>query len=458
VNAALSQVGDNPVIPTAQDEDPDDWLDVNAEDFDSMLEKNFGTKAAKGAETKASSDVMDVDSTDPTKDTKTLEDQVAEQQATRLKNLAQKVEEFVEGEGDIDGARFADEELSDEEFSDDKSDTSDDNSDAEGPSQHPHSHQSEAERAARQAAMDKLVPGLDPSEYGKMPASFHSNSQRVAPTTMETEMREDIPSGSPQSTAEPRKRSIRPPIIPRDKYDGVDSDDETDEEDGGDGDEEEEEDQPQVVGDVEIDMEEEEDEFLEFARQALGMSDAQWGDIVKERKDRGAYVPTHVTSESKPKKVSDAVPSQTRPPASADAHQPRRPAAGPRPNVNPNLDSFEAVMQAMDAELARSRAGKQPPSTESKKDKAKGKAKAMDVDAEEGEEVDIEAAMDAELKAALEREHDGDEEDGEVEGEVDYNLIKNFLESFKGQAGLSGPVGNLAGRLQSGWTLPRDQS
>lgn len=107
MNAALSQVGDNPVIPTAQDEDPDDWLDVNAEDFDSMLEKNFGTKAATGAETKASSDVMDVDSTDPTKDTKTPEDQVAEQQASRLRNLAQKVEEFVEGEGDIEGARFA---------------------------------------------------------------------------------------------------------------------------------------------------------------------------------------------------------------------------------------------------------------------------------------------------------------------------------------------------------------
>ena len=37
------------------------------------------------------------------------------------------------------------------------------------------------------------------------------------------------------------------------------------------------------------------------------------------------------------------------------------------------------------------------------------------------------------------------------------NLIKDFLESFKSQGGLSGPVGNLAGRLQPGWQIPRDE-
>jgi len=69
--------------------------------------------------------------------------------------------------------------------------------------------------------------------------------------------------------------------------------------------------------------------------------------------------------------------------------------------------------------------------------------------------MDIEAAMDAELKTALEHE-DEDEVELDAEGNVDYNLIKNFLESFKSQAGLSGPVSNLAGRLQPGWGLPRD--
>jgi hypothetical protein len=109
-------------------------------------------------------------------------------------------------------------------------------------------------------------------------------------------------------------------------------------------------------------------------------------------------------------------------------------------------------MQAMDAELARSRPSskKTAPFPGPSNDKGKGKATAVD------EEEDIEAAMDAELKAALET--DGADEDEGDEAPADYSLIKNFLESFKSQAGLSGPVSNLAGRLQPGWTLARDDS
>jgi len=86
-------------------------------------------------------------------------------------------------------------------------------------------------------------------------------------------------------------------------------------------------------------------------------------------------------------------------------------------------------------------------------DNGKGKRRAQGVE----EDVDIETAMDAELKEAL--DHDDEEEvDLGAEGNIDYNLIKNFLESFKSQGGLSGPVSNLAGRLQPGWGLPRDDS
>lgn len=109
-------------------------------------------------------------------------------------------------------------------------------------------------------------------------------------------------------------------------------------------------------------------------------------------------------------------------------------------------------MQAMDAELARSRGDKQQYATP-KVNKGKGKASPQDDIAD----IDIEAAMDVELKAALEKGHDGDEDGAEYGDGTDYNVIKNFLESFKSQAGLSGPVGNLAARLQPGWTLPRDQ-
>jgi hypothetical protein len=141
----------------------------------------------------------------------------------------------------------------------------------------------------RQAFMDKLVAPLDQSEYGKMPASF-SQSQRVKPTTVENEVVESsVPENRDQASqtsgTRPAPRPVRAPIIPRNQYDGVvDSDDETDEDEENDEDEEA---GPQVVGDIEIDMDAEEEEFLEFSRQALGISDEQWSEIIKNRKERG---------------------------------------------------------------------------------------------------------------------------------------------------------------------------
>lgn len=116
-------------------------------------------------------------------------------------------------------------------------------------------------------------------------------------------------------------------------------------------------------------------------------------------------------------------------------------------------------MQAMDAELSRLRqstVGSEPqlqPSLPTKKDKGKARAAPADVDVE----LDIEGSMQAELESLLEQENAASDEEAD-EPTMDYNLIKNFLESFKSQAGLPGPVGNLAGRLQHGWVLPRDES
>jgi hypothetical protein len=139
--------------------------------------------------------------------------------------------------------------------------------------------------AEQQLAMDKLVPALEPSEYGKMPPNYHSNSQPVAPTTVPTETVGGVAkSGASDDGTKLKTKPVRPPILPRDKYDGVDSDDESDVEDG---DSEEEEERPQVVGEIEIDMQEEEEEFIEFSKQVLGISDTQWTEIVKDRKERG---------------------------------------------------------------------------------------------------------------------------------------------------------------------------
>lgn len=60
--------------------------------------------------------------------------------------------------------------------------------------------------------------------------------------------------------------------------------------------------------------------------------------------------------------------------------------------------------------------------------------------------------MDAELRAALAAAGDLGSDDEDVDqmdadDQVDYGLIKNFLESYKAQGGMAGPVGNLLGRL-----------
>ena len=145
------------------------------------------------------------------------------------------------------------------------------------------------ENALRQEAIAKLVPPLPASEYGQMPASF--NTQRVSKTTIETATVEASSQTAGSSGSPFQTRTVRPPLLPRDKYDGVDSDDESSSSDplaGGDEEEyESEEDRPQVVGEVDVDMTDEQDEFIEFSRQTLGISDELWNQIIQDRTRRG---------------------------------------------------------------------------------------------------------------------------------------------------------------------------
>lgn len=98
MQAAVGQYSDDRGLPSGE-EDPDDWLNVDAADFDAMLEKTAGGSKGKGKGT--ATDRMDVDASGDE------EERVAKAQAARLKDLAKQVEDFVEGEGDLEGARFA---------------------------------------------------------------------------------------------------------------------------------------------------------------------------------------------------------------------------------------------------------------------------------------------------------------------------------------------------------------
>jgi hypothetical protein len=240
---------------------------------------------------------MDVD---PSPHSEDRENGIAKAQAAKLRDLANKVDAFVSGKGDVEGALFEEYVvtpplssltiialLSEQSSGEDAGDFSDENfSDSEVGSD----DNEESASAARQDAMEKLVPGIEPSEYGRMPASFYDRSQRIASTRVTDEVTgvESVESATESGSLYAPSRLVRAPILTRDRYEGVDSDDDSSEENGAADEEEEEEDeQPQLVGEVEVDMAEEEEEFLEFSRQALGISDEHWQQILRERRDRG---------------------------------------------------------------------------------------------------------------------------------------------------------------------------
>lgn len=78
-----------------QTEDSDEWMNVDAKDFDEVLER---TMRAGGStmETRA----MEIDGEGGE------EDKVTKEQTDKLRDLAAKVGQFVEGKGDVEGARF----------------------------------------------------------------------------------------------------------------------------------------------------------------------------------------------------------------------------------------------------------------------------------------------------------------------------------------------------------------
>lgn len=94
VNTAITLARGDAFI-SAREEDLDSWLDIDAADFDAMLEDSFGKNS------RPSENDMDVDSNGAGQ-----EERVTEQQTAKLQEMAKKVEEFVEGKGDVEGAMF----------------------------------------------------------------------------------------------------------------------------------------------------------------------------------------------------------------------------------------------------------------------------------------------------------------------------------------------------------------
>jgi hypothetical protein len=98
VSTAIPRVTDILQDEMGAEEDSDDWLNVDAEDFECVLARRM--RISKDAP------LENAHTTTQPRGQDTAEDRVAHEQASRLRNLAQKVEEFVEGEGGMEGAMF----------------------------------------------------------------------------------------------------------------------------------------------------------------------------------------------------------------------------------------------------------------------------------------------------------------------------------------------------------------
>ncbi|KAH8919744.1 SGT1-domain-containing protein [Atractiella rhizophila] len=444
-------------IPTKDDEDSFDWMEMSPEHLDQLLSR-YQSSTRKD-------DGMDVDGNMQQGE----DEKLLQQEAEKLERFAKEVGGFVEeGKGDWEGARFKEEEESDEEDEDEE--------EVKGPT---------AEEF--RAAQDKLIEPLPSSEWGRKPTL--PNKSSPSPQTS-------------RSVTEPSQ----PPVLTKESYDGVVSDDsDSDDEDNmfaADGDEME--------------------EFLSFAKEALGIGEAQWEGILSERRGRGAFVPPDPKSRAKGKDkdkekvrvkkselptdeemIAHVERTRTEPPPidllpnlpnASTSNKPSESSAfpdilpkdhpllneqsmkvldallkniekeegkempyhpsktkakdvkdkfPPMEQRNQELDNFEKLMDAMDAELAKQRkAFESRPSNAVKSSKhkssqapiAKGKQRAV-----ADEDSDDEEAMEAEFANLVKGE--GEELD------VDVGMLKNLLESLKSQAGAAGPVGNLAGRL-----------
>ncbi|SRR5258708_27581742 len=96
VNTAIARAND--LEPSQDVEDDDDWLTVSTEKFDSVLQEKMGLNNAPSTNRK-----MDIDQSP---DSENGEDDITKAQVAKLRDLANKVDAFVTGEGDVEGAMF----------------------------------------------------------------------------------------------------------------------------------------------------------------------------------------------------------------------------------------------------------------------------------------------------------------------------------------------------------------
>ncbi|WWD09089.1 hypothetical protein V865_007209 [Kwoniella europaea PYCC6329] len=529
VDSAISSASDlSPealqVDPSYQ-EDSESWLEVSPDELDGMMMRASGRTAIPGEGTDGKVDL-------------------GEEHGQALQDLAKKVEDFVGGQGDLTGARFEDE-LSDEDMDDSDDDDSEEerktleaqkenrlkNLVAPLPDEEWGKKTQIRQEGSSMAKNDikpkiELKPSKDkvkkevkfdhkdifsPSSSASIrPPRFAKQEYDgvVSESSDEDDDEDELPPAgtigrkiaqmkwSEGDRQAPKSATIEE-ISEEDeekerqsqlKLDGdIDLDEEMQRRVWGDPDDGEDDDDDDETDDgmeVDVDMAEEQEEFLKFAKEALGINDDLWKGIIGDREARGAFVPQNGSGSTVRFKSSDLSQPPTKGVTKSKVGNGKKvqfdsgSGDSPQPTTqqgNSSLSSFDEVMKAMDEELSKNK-----PSSSTNKAKSKSKSQPSpqapfnkptkssssnplpplptEEDLENMEEDDL-LAMDRELKAALKNagiSDDEDEDDEEMReglsqlGEDDkreYEMMKHFLESYRSQSGSSGVVGNLFGRL-----------
>ncbi|WVQ62522.1 uncharacterized protein L199_000664 [Kwoniella botswanensis] len=512
-------------------EDSESWLEVSPDELDGMMMRASGRTAIPDGSTDGKAEL-------------------GEEHGQALQDLAKKVEDFVGGQGDVTGARFEDE-LSDEDMDDSDDDDSEEERKTleaqkenrlknlvaplpdeewgnktqirqEGPSMAKNDINPKIELRPSKDKVKKEVK-FDHKDIFSASSSSSIRPPRfakqeydgvVSESSDEDDDEDELPPAgtigrkiaqmkwsegdhrAPKSatieeiTEEDEEKERQSQL----KLDGdIDLDEEMQRRVWGDPDDGEDDDDDDEADDgmeVDVDMAEEQEEFLKFAKEALGINDDLWKGIIGDREARGAFVPQNESgsgsgSTSKFKSSDLSQPTSkgitkskvgNRKKVQFDSNSDDSPQSTTQQG-NSSLSSFDEVMKAMDEELSKNKpsASANKPKPRSKpKPKPKSKATTnepknpsssnplpplpTEEDLENMEEDDL-LAMDRELKAALKNagiSDDEDEDDEEMReglgqlGEDDkreYEMMKHFLESYRSQSGGSGVVGNLFGRL-----------
>ncbi|CAH7685701.1 SGT1 protein-domain-containing protein [Phakopsora pachyrhizi] len=467
------------------EEESDDWLELDEEKLKEIFKD--------GNRNPSDSESSDAPHTEEEK-------RMARADVQKMTTFASSVEKFVEGKGSLEGALHSDDELSNEDEDSEMSDYESTDSQEEVMLKENNGNKRKVPKWARgtkngkytdemKKRLETIVPAIGDAEWGQKPDNDMASATESADCTLKKTLfktdkgkaREtQVPNHLKEITNSSSRKKTKLPRFSQESYDGVCNESSGESSDNNDW--------LKSCGETgsrdcglpdDVDMYEEREEFLNFAREALGLTKEQYETILDSRRDRGAYVPPplpvkqeaicgmdddsetgddeNLTSEPLRRNDGPINISEEIGPRKKQVHfQPPVESAKPEKLFDAsrpvNLEAFDTLMDRMEAELSKQIDRK---ATKTTKGGPIGvneigpdlmdREEDMSESGSEMEMDEVTEAMQRELGELMKKS--GVDLEGKDNGQINYGLIGDFLESFTSQAGLPGPVGNIAGRI-----------